>query len=81
MASSLRLTFNHVGLCVSDCERSRRFYENVLGFQFWWELDPPDGPTSKLVQLSEPLGVHATLLGARRVRARTGARGLLEAPG
>ncbi len=55
-------TFNHVGLCVSDRERSRRFYENVLGFQFCWELDPPDGPTAKLVQLPEPLGVHATYL-------------------
>src|SRR5947209_17658993 len=60
--SSHRTTFNHVGLCVSDRERSRRFYESVLGFQFWWELDPPDGPTAKLVQLSEPLGVHATYL-------------------
>ncbi|OBB83725.1 VOC family protein [Mycobacterium sp. 852002-30065_SCH5024008] len=59
---SHRTTFNHVGLCVSDRERSRRFYENVLGFQFWWELDPPDGPTAKLVQLAEPLGVHATYL-------------------
>ena len=60
--SSHRTTFNHVGLCVSDRERSRRFYESVLGFQFWWELDPPDGPTAKLVQLPEPLGVHATYL-------------------
>jgi lactoylglutathione lyase len=60
--SSHRTTFNHVGLCVSDRERSRRFYESVLGFQFWWELDPPDGATAKLVQLPEPLGVHATYL-------------------
>ena len=60
--SSHRTTFNHVGLCVSDRERSRRFYEGLLGFQFWWELDPPDGPTAKLVQLPEPLGVHATYL-------------------
>ena len=60
--SSHRTTFNHVGLCVSDRERSRRFYENVLGFQFWWKLDPPDRPTAQLVQLPEPLGVHATYL-------------------
>ncbi len=60
--SSHRTTFNHVGLCVSDRERSRRFYEGLLGFQFWWELDPPDGLTAKLVQLPEPLGVHATYL-------------------
>ena len=60
--SSHRTTFNHVGLCVSDRERSRRFYEGVLGFQFWWELDPPDDPTAQLVQLPAPLGVHATYL-------------------
>ncbi|BBX62086.1 glyoxalase [Mycobacterium saskatchewanense] len=60
--SSHRTTFNHVGLCVSDRERSRRFYENVLGFQFWWEIDPPDDRTARLVGLPEPLGVHATYL-------------------
>jgi lactoylglutathione lyase len=57
-----RTIFNHVGLCVADRERSRRFYEGLLGFQFWWELDPPDDRTAKLVQLPEPLGVHATYL-------------------
>lgn len=60
--SSHRTVFNHVGLCVTDRERSRRFYEGLLGFQFWWELDPPDGATSHLVGLPEPLGVHATYL-------------------
>ncbi|OBF03875.1 VOC family protein [Mycobacterium sp. 852002-10029_SCH5224772] len=60
--SSHRTVFNHVGLCVTDRERSRRFYEGLLGFQFWWELDPPDGATSQLVGLPEPLGVHATYL-------------------
>lgn len=59
---SHRTVFNHVGLCVRDRERSRRFYEGLLGFQFWWELDPPEGPTSQLVGLPEPLGVHATYL-------------------
>jgi catechol 2,3-dioxygenase-like lactoylglutathione lyase family enzyme len=54
--------FNHVGLCVADRERSRRFYEGLLGFQFWWEIDPPDDRTAQLVQLAEPLGVHATYL-------------------
>ncbi len=57
-----RTVFNHVGLCVSDRERSRRFYEDVLGFQFWWELEPPDNLTAQVVQLPEPLGVHATYL-------------------
>jgi catechol 2,3-dioxygenase-like lactoylglutathione lyase family enzyme len=54
--------FNHVGLCVADRARSRRFYEGLLGFQFWWELDPPDAATEKLLQLQPPLGTHATYL-------------------
>lgn len=57
-----RTVFNHVGLCVADRERSRRFYEGLLGFVFWWEIDPPDDRTAPLVQLPEPLGVHATYL-------------------
>jgi lactoylglutathione lyase len=60
--TSHRTVFNHVGLCVADRERSRRFYEGLLGFQFWWEIDPPDDRTAQLVQLPEPLGVHATYL-------------------
>jgi catechol 2,3-dioxygenase-like lactoylglutathione lyase family enzyme len=42
--------------------RSRRFYEGLLGFEFWWEIDPPDDRTAHLVQLPEPLGVHASYL-------------------
>jgi lactoylglutathione lyase len=60
--TSHRTVFNHVGLCVADRQRSRRFYEGLLGFQFWWELDPPDNLTAQVVQLPEPLGVHATYL-------------------
>jgi lactoylglutathione lyase len=60
--SSHRTTFNHVGLCVADRERSRRFYEGLLGFQFWWELDVPDESADELLQLPKPLGVHATYL-------------------
>jgi lactoylglutathione lyase len=60
--TSHRTVFNHVGLCVADRERSRRFYEGLLGFQFWWEIEPPDDRTAQLVQLPEPLGVHATYL-------------------
>ena len=60
--SSHRTTFNHVGLCVADRERSRRFYEGLLGFQFWWELDAPDDGTGQLLQLEKPVGLHATYL-------------------
>lgn len=57
-----RTVFNHVGLCVRDRERSRRFYEGLLGFQFWWEIEPPDDRTSQLIGLPPPLGTHATYL-------------------
>jgi lactoylglutathione lyase len=60
--SSHRTVFNHVGLCVADRERSRRFYEGLLGFQFWWEIEPPDDRTAQLVQLREPLGTRGTYL-------------------
>jgi len=54
--------FNHVGLCVADRDRSRRFYEGLLGFEFWWELDAPDDSTDQLLQLDKPVGLHATYL-------------------
>ena len=60
--SSNRTIFNHVGLCVSDRQRSRRFYEGLLEFEFWWELDAPDEGTDQLLQLSAPIGLHATYL-------------------
>jgi catechol 2,3-dioxygenase-like lactoylglutathione lyase family enzyme len=60
--SSHRTTFNHVGLCVADRDRSRRFYEGLLGFQFWWELDAPDEGSGQLLQLEQPVGLHATYL-------------------
>jgi catechol 2,3-dioxygenase-like lactoylglutathione lyase family enzyme len=57
-----RTVFNHVGLCVADRERSRRFYEGLLGFEFWWELEPPDDGTDQLLQLAKPVGLRATYL-------------------
>jgi catechol 2,3-dioxygenase-like lactoylglutathione lyase family enzyme len=60
--ASHRTAFNHIGLCVADRERSRRFYERLLGFQFWWELELPDAGTEKLLQLEPPIGVRATYL-------------------
>jgi catechol 2,3-dioxygenase-like lactoylglutathione lyase family enzyme len=60
--SGNQTVFNHVGLCIADRERSRRFYEGLLGFQFWWELDAPDDSTDQLLQLEKPVGLHATYL-------------------
>jgi catechol 2,3-dioxygenase-like lactoylglutathione lyase family enzyme len=60
--TSHRTAFNHIGLCVADRERSQRFYQGLLGFQFWWELELPDEGTSKLLHLDGPIGVRATYL-------------------
>lgn len=57
-----RSVVNHVGLCVADLARSRAFYEQVLGFEFWRDLEPPDGMTAKLTDLTPPLGVKVTYL-------------------
>jgi catechol 2,3-dioxygenase-like lactoylglutathione lyase family enzyme len=54
--------FNHVGLCVTDMARSQRFYEEVLGFEYWRELEPPDDMTAKLIGVEPPLGVKAVYL-------------------
>jgi lactoylglutathione lyase len=59
---SHRAVFNHIGLCVSDRSRSRHFYEGLLGFEFWWELESPDEGTDKLLHLNKPIGLHATYL-------------------
>jgi catechol 2,3-dioxygenase-like lactoylglutathione lyase family enzyme len=60
--ASHRTVFNHVGLCVSDRRRSRHFYESLFGFEFWWELEPPDQGTDQLLNLNKPIGLHATYL-------------------
>ena len=54
--------FNHVGICVSDLDRSQHFYERVLGFRHWWEMDVPDAGCSRLLQLAEPVGAKAVYL-------------------
>ena len=56
------VTYNHTGQVVTDLERSKRFYQEVLGFKFWYEISPPDGPTAKLTGLTPPLGVTASYL-------------------
>jgi len=53
---------NHVGLCVTDLERSRRFYERVLGFRWDRDLPVPDAAASRLLQVPEPVGATAVYL-------------------
>ncbi len=54
--------FNHTGLVVTDLERSKRFYQEVLGFTFWYEIEPPDDVTAKLNCLVAPLDLTASYL-------------------
>ena len=55
-------TVNHVGLCVTDLDRSRAFYEGALGFRHRSDLDVPDGPASTLLQVPPPVGLRAVYL-------------------
>lgn len=54
--------FNHLGHCVTDLARSRRFYEEVLGFRFTRDLEVPDAPASQLLRVPAPVGMTAVYL-------------------
>lgn len=54
--------YNHTGQVVSDPERSMRFYTEVLGFKYWYQVSPDDPSVAKLCSLSPPLGVTAYYL-------------------
>lgn len=49
MVPLLRLT--HVGICVSDLERSLRFYRDLLGFAYEHDLEVAGEPTDTLLRL------------------------------
>ncbi len=55
-------TFNWIGLAVTDLERSRRFYEELLGFAYERSLVPPDEATSQLLQIEQPVNLTAVYL-------------------
>src|SRR5947199_1166355 len=55
-------TYNHTGQVVTDLERSKLFYQEVLGFKFWYEISPPDDASAKLTSLEPPLGLTASYL-------------------
>lgn len=55
-------TFNHVGHCVTDLARSRRFYEGALGFTHRRDLPVPDEPASRLLRVPAPVGMTAVYL-------------------
>ncbi len=55
-------TYNHIGQVVTDLGRARRFYEEVLGFRFWYEMTLPDEPSARLLGLEPPLGARTAYL-------------------
>jgi catechol 2,3-dioxygenase-like lactoylglutathione lyase family enzyme len=57
-----RVVVNHLGHGVTDLARARRFYEEVLGFEFWREISPPDDSSARLLGLRPPLGMTACYL-------------------
>jgi lactoylglutathione lyase len=52
----------HVGLTVTDMERSRRFYEGAFGFTFDRELRMTPSQLQPLMQLDPPSSIHAVYL-------------------
>ncbi len=59
----MNIAFNHLGQCVTDLERSKRFYCELLGFTFQREINPPDDMSGQLLGLDPPLAMTATYLG------------------
>jgi catechol 2,3-dioxygenase-like lactoylglutathione lyase family enzyme len=53
---------NHVGQCVTDLERARRFYVDLFDFEEVRRLQPPDDPSARLLRLEPPLGMTAVYL-------------------
>lgn len=47
------LRFTHIGICVSEWERSLRFYRDILGFTYRSELQVAGEPSNTLLQLDD----------------------------
>jgi lactoylglutathione lyase len=56
------VVFNHVGQCVTDLDRSKRFYCELLGFVFERQITPPDDLSATLMGLTPPLAMTASYL-------------------
>lgn len=56
------VAFNHVGQCVADLERAKRFYVELFAFELQREIHPPDELSARLLGLQPPLGFTASYL-------------------
>lgn len=60
--SSSPSAFNHFGHCVTDLDRSSRFYCGLFGFRETRRIEVPDAATSRLLSVPEPVGLSAAYL-------------------
>jgi catechol 2,3-dioxygenase-like lactoylglutathione lyase family enzyme len=58
---------NHFGHCVTDLDRSIRFYTELFGFEEVRRMKFPDAPADKLLQIEAPLGMTAVYLSKEQV--------------
>lgn len=58
----MRSAYSHIGLCVTDLERSTRFYSDVFGFRtaFAFGTDGPE--TATLLRIEPPIRMDAAYL-------------------
>lgn len=61
-AGSIRPVVNHVGHCVTDLDRTRRFYVELLGFQVARQLQVADEAAGPLLGVEPPVGLTAVYL-------------------
>jgi catechol 2,3-dioxygenase-like lactoylglutathione lyase family enzyme len=54
--------FNHFGHCVTDLDRSSRFYCTLFGFTEKRRITVPDEPSSRLLSIDPPVGLNAAYL-------------------
>jgi catechol 2,3-dioxygenase-like lactoylglutathione lyase family enzyme len=48
-----QLRVSHIGICVSDWQRSLRFYQEGLGFRFAHEFELKGEPSARLLRLRD----------------------------
>jgi catechol 2,3-dioxygenase-like lactoylglutathione lyase family enzyme len=62
VSDAAKVRFNWIGLAVTDLARSRRFYEELLGFTYQRQLVPTDEGTSKICRVPSPTNLTAVYL-------------------